>query len=73
MTIEDVTPHGSTRRVTVTKGRHGWEVTERHGDQIVRRAHYTDWHRLERAIGLHQADAASQPVEPSSGADVESR
>jgi hypothetical protein len=28
----------------------GWEVRVEHDSTIVRRAHYTDWHRLERAV-----------------------
>jgi hypothetical protein len=28
----------------------GWEVSERAGDSVVEQHHYTDWHRVERAL-----------------------
>ncbi len=28
----------------------GWEIRVEQDSTIVRRAHYTDWHRLERAV-----------------------
>jgi hypothetical protein len=48
-------------RVTVTRMPQGWEVSEERGNSVVRRAMFTDWHRVERAIGLHG---------PRHGADV---
>jgi hypothetical protein len=27
----------------------GWEVREEHDDRLMRLAHYSDWHRVERA------------------------
>ena len=42
---------GETRRFTissaVTAG--GWDATEERDSQIIWSAHYTDWHRVERA------------------------
>jgi len=45
---------GRTRRFTITTAAAhastgGWEVKEEQDSQIVRSAHYTDWHRVERA------------------------
>ena len=51
MTIHD-SPR-ETRRVTVTRIRHGWEVLEEQNDRVIRRALLTDWHRVVRAMGLH--------------------
>jgi hypothetical protein len=44
---------GHIRRFTVSARRAvGWEVRVEEDSQIVRQARYTDWHRLERAIGV---------------------
>jgi hypothetical protein len=63
MTVHD-SPR-ETRRVTVTRIQHGWEVLEQENDCVIRRALLTDWHRVERAMGLHTAGA----VEWSSAVD----
>ena len=33
-------------------GRDGWEVREEQDQQVVKQVRYTDWHRVERALGL---------------------
>jgi hypothetical protein len=39
-----------TRRLLVDRTSDlGWDVCEEHDTQIVTRAHYADWHRVERA------------------------
>lgn len=58
MTTEQPIGPESPRRVTVTRGRRGWEVSEERGDGVVHRAIYTDWHRVERAIGIHGPEPA---------------
>jgi len=50
MTQDHPSETSQNRRVTVTHGRHGWEVMEMRDNQVVRRANYTDWHRVERAV-----------------------
>ena len=51
-----MTTHESTRRddnqrrVTVTRDRTGWLVSEEFGSRIVRQVNYSDWHRVERAL-----------------------
>jgi hypothetical protein len=41
---------GHVRRFTITEAiGEGWEVREEADSQLVRRAHYRDWHRVERA------------------------
>jgi hypothetical protein len=39
-----------TRRFTIhLAGASGWEVRDEQDERVIRRAHYTDWHRVERA------------------------
>ena len=51
-TYESTLPEGPWR-VKVTRSQHGWEVREERNNEVVRSATYTDWHRVERAIGIH--------------------
>jgi hypothetical protein len=53
MTTDSSSAPESPRRVTVTRSVHGWEVKEEQGNRVVRSATYTDWHRVERLVGLH--------------------
>ena len=53
MTTDRSSTPESPRRVTVTRSPHGWEVKEERDNGVVRSATYTDWHRVERLIGLH--------------------
>ena len=48
---------GSTVRVTVTLDDDGWSLLEQRPEGAGRRAHFTDWHRLER--GMQEMDLAS--------------
>lgn len=34
----------------------GWEVREEQDEQIVRQVRYTDWHRVERALGIFRLE-----------------
>ena len=38
-----------TRRYSIVTTDDGWEVREERDSQLVRQAHYQDWHRVERA------------------------
>jgi hypothetical protein len=41
---------GHVKRFTITEANGvGWEVCEESDSEIVRRIHYRDWHRVERA------------------------
>ena len=53
MTTDRSSAPESPRRVTVTRSPQGWEVREERDNVVVRSATYTDWHRVERLIGLH--------------------
>lgn len=40
--------HDHTRRYSISVTLDGWEVREERDSQVVRQAHYQDWHRVER-------------------------
>ena len=40
--------------ITVTKSVDGWEVRETHDREVVRTQHYSDWHRVERAVQVFE-------------------
>jgi hypothetical protein len=48
-----------TRRFTVSDAgdNNGWEVREETNTQVTRQVHYTDWHRVERAMKAFAAEA----------------
>jgi hypothetical protein len=48
------------RRFTIVDGpASGWEVREEQNSRIIRRVHYTDWHRVERARLAFAVEAIS--------------
>lgn len=59
MLMREYIAAGHLNRFTIRRVRAGWDVREERDDQIVRRANYTDWHRVERAI---QAFEMAQPA-----------
>ena len=51
MFAKELIQAGHTRRFIVSEaGEAGWEFREEQDSRIVRRVHYTDWHRVERAL-----------------------
>ncbi len=38
-----------TRRYSIAATDSGWEVREERDSEVVRKVHYQDWHRVERA------------------------
>ncbi len=51
--------------ITVTKSVDGWEVRETHDREVGRTQHYSDWHRVERAVqvfGLRGTGAGIRPA-----------
>lgn len=52
-TRERTTP-GHTDSITVTKSADGWEIRETHDSTVVRTQHYSDWHRVERAVQVFE-------------------
>jgi hypothetical protein len=52
MFTKELTHAGHIRRFVVTHtGLGGWEIRVEEDSAIVSRAHYSDWHRVERALG----------------------
>ena len=39
----------NTRRYSISSTDTGWEVREERDSKVVRKVHYQDWHRVERA------------------------
>ncbi len=68
MTCPDSTAP-DTRRVTVTRGRHGWEILEEQEGRVIRRVRVTDWHRVERAMGIHRGRPVNVVLESRPAAE----
>jgi hypothetical protein len=41
--------HDRTLRFSIAATQSGWEVREERDSQVVKKVHYQDWHRVERA------------------------
>jgi hypothetical protein len=52
------TTSGHVDSITVTKSPDGWEIQETHDATVVRTHHYTDWHRVERAVQVFELQTA---------------
>jgi hypothetical protein len=51
MFAKELRQAGHTKRFSISEaGSEGWEVRVEQDSQVVRRVHYTDWHRVERAV-----------------------
>ena len=51
MFTKELTQAGHIMRFIVTEaGWNGWEIRVEQDSAIVSRAHYSDWHRVERAL-----------------------
>ena len=50
MFTKELRQAGHVRRFTIQESaEEGWEVKEERDSELVRRDHYRDWHRVERA------------------------
>jgi hypothetical protein len=47
---KELTNAGHVRRFSIGEAGEGWEVRVEQDSTVVRRVHYTDWHRVERAL-----------------------
>jgi hypothetical protein len=47
---KELTKGGHVRRFSIWEAGEGWEVRVEQDSAVVRRVHYTDWHRVERAL-----------------------
>ena len=60
MFAKTLTHDGHTREYTIRSlGLEGWEVQEARDKRVVRKACYTDWHRVERAMAIFSIEAAT--------------
>ena len=50
MLTREFTQAGHTTRVTVERDQVGWQLREERDNTVVRHQHYSDWHRVERAM-----------------------
>jgi hypothetical protein len=50
MFARELTNAGHVRRFTIEQDNDGWEVQVEEDETVLRRVHYTDWHRVERAL-----------------------
>lgn len=41
---------GRIVRFTVTRAPLGWDVRQERDNTVVKESHYSDWHRVERAV-----------------------
>jgi hypothetical protein len=53
-----LTNHGHITTFSVTEGGEGWEVRVEEDSRLIRRACYTDWHRVERAVSKMTSEAS---------------
>ena len=47
--VKNLRKQDHTRRYSIAMSESGWEVREERDREVVRREHYRDWHRVERA------------------------
>jgi hypothetical protein len=50
MLTREFVQDGRTTRFTVTRDASGWDVREERDNTLVKQSHYSDWHRVERAM-----------------------
>jgi hypothetical protein len=59
--VDHETSLTATKPVNVTRDLTGWEVRHEGSTGEVRVSHYTDWHRVERALRSIEVDRMSAP------------
>jgi len=64
MVIQQHAPESPRKRLTVHRGKVGWELREEVGSQVVRTSTHTDWHRVERAIQVFERDVDFEDEAP---------
>jgi hypothetical protein len=62
MLIREYIYAGHTDRFTVTRGDAGWDIREERDDNVVRKASYQDWHRVERAMQVFELQRGSKQL-----------
>jgi len=60
MFARTLTHQGQVRQFSISDADFdGWEVKEERDSRVVRRVHYTDWHRVERALTKFSLEVAT--------------
>jgi hypothetical protein len=60
MFSRELTLAGHTRSFVVTPLQaEGWEIRVEEDSRLLRRSHYTDWHRVERALASLEREVAA--------------
>ena len=53
MFAKELRQEGHTRKFSIRdRGQGSWEVRDEQDDLVLKHAVYTDWHRVERALGM---------------------
>ena len=53
MFVKELHRGGHTRKFSIRdQGTSGWEVRDEHDDRVLKHVHYSDWHRVERALNM---------------------
>jgi hypothetical protein len=53
MYIKELHQQGHVKKFSVSERRtDGWEIRAEEDNRVLKRAVYTDWHRVERAMGV---------------------
>lgn len=59
MYLKHLTQAGHTRRFEISERSGGWDVRTLADSEIVKHAHYDDWHRVERAMLTFRLEISS--------------
>ena len=62
MLTREFTQAGHTTRVTIERDQVGWQLREERDNTVVRNLHYSDWHRVERAMRFELHFGAEAPT-----------
>lgn len=55
---------GRIVRFVVTRSPLGWAVRQERDNALVKETHYTDWHRVERAVQVFELLGSHTTIEP---------
>jgi len=55
---------GRVERFVITRASLGWNVRQERGDTVVKQAHYSDWHQVERVVRTFERLQNEPHIEP---------
>jgi hypothetical protein len=67
MLTREFTQAGHTVKFVVVRTPLGWDVRQEQDSRLVKEAHYSDWHRVERAVQtfeLLNGESGGDPRDP---------